>query len=194
MIFIFLTFYLQLSRENISLTPSPRAHPSRKWEKTNQTANEKESAQRHNWTSTTNESALDHKNYVAFLSPAKGISMLVPLFSLSSLSLANVPGIPQVDWGCWEVPSGPPHLSSPGSQHPFPLLSFPVLSAQEARIQTGVLKVGLEWIPFGAFLASGMGTRETGPNVQLARWSFRNCLIFTDSIPLLFWPISSYGF
>lgn len=58
------------------------------------------------------------------------------------------------------MPSDPSHLSSPGSQGPFPLQSFPLLSEQEVRIPTWVLSVDLEWIPSGKFLALGW---ETGP-------------------------------
>lgn len=79
------------------------------------------------------------------------------------------------------MPSGPPHLASSGSQHPFPLQNVRLLSAPEVKIPIGVLQVGLgdflehSWLQTGEFSLSILHL-----SFQCAWSSLWNCLFFTD--------------
>lgn len=146
---------------------SHNTHLSRKCEETNQTANGIECAQRHySWISSTSGSVL---KLCFFPFPCQEtIHVGSLLFNFTSLSWASVPGISPVGWGCWRMPSGPPHLSSPGSQHPFPLQSFLYLSAQEVKIPTWVLTSVPCVDTFWSIPGRRVGTREIGSSVQLS--------------------------
>lgn len=99
--FIFLTFYLELSRENASLThtpPSPQYAPVQEM-LGNKPANGKERAQRHySWISSTSGSVL--KVCCFPFSWQESIHVGSLLFNFTSLSWASVPGISPVGWGC----------------------------------------------------------------------------------------------
>lgn len=106
-----LFFFLFRSKQRKCHTyphPLPPTHtPCRKREEINQRAREEKVLKDMSWGSTRDNSALRHRNYAAFLSPASQITVLAP----SCLSRTSAPTVPRGGAEDAQVPSGRLHLS-----------------------------------------------------------------------------------
>lgn len=150
-----LFFFLFRSKQRKCHTyphPLPPTHtPCRKREEINQRAREEKVLKDMSWGSTRDNSALRHRNYAAFLSPASQITVLAP----SCLSRTSAPTVPGGGggWGC----SGAIWSTSPFPEvntH-FPYRASPFCQPRKQRSQPGTVKCAWRGHLFGAFLDSG---------------------------------------